>query len=505
MATMNSVFSHFSTVFLTPLKHLKKKYLPLLAVYFAFGAQQLTVVAITFWQKEFLGLSALELSAISVWVSLPFAMKILFGPLVDGMALFGSKRKVYIFLGALLISAQFLLLYGLATEIPWIIELASIKTIYLTALILGTVGFVIQDITADTLSTEVVDRTEKSAEEIQKELGMVQVLGRLFLYFGSMATAGLGGYLASQYSFETVMLIALGIPMISVLGALFVRIRCTVEGVSPRFSRGFWLGILAYAASVLYFLFAEIPFAQEITFVVSLTILLFIISTLVKKMPNFPIKTIFLAFLMIFVYRAVPGVGPGFSWFAIENLGFDQAFFGVLAQTSAIIGVGALWLMADWIARCSIRRVFFVLIIVSTLLSLPDIMLYYGIHETLGLSAKTIALIDTAAGSPLINLAMVPMLTLIAITVPATGKATWFAVIASTMNLALTAQHLGTKYLNTIFPISNAEYDATGTMISAGNYEALGPLLWWSVGIGLAMSLIVWCFCPKKISPTVNQ
>ena len=35
---------------------------------------------------------------------------------------------------------------------------------------------------------------------------------------------------------------------------------------------------------------------------------------------------------MIFIYRASPGVGEGYRWFTIDVLGFDEAFYGTLAQ-----------------------------------------------------------------------------------------------------------------------------------------------------------------------------
>ena len=53
---------------------------------------------------------------------------------------------------------------------------------------------------------------------------------------------------------------------------------------------------------------------------------------------------------------------------------------------------------------------------------------------------------------------MIPLLTLIAIYAPASHRATWFALMASLMNLALTAGALGTKYLNLIFHVDRGSY-----------------------------------------------
>ena len=52
---------------------------------------------------------------------------------------------------------------------------------------------------------------------------MVQVLGRLALGIGILAVAGLSGWLAQFLSRETVFLIGLVVPAISVLGVLLIR------------------------------------------------------------------------------------------------------------------------------------------------------------------------------------------------------------------------------------------------------------------------------------------
>ena len=84
--------------------------------------------------------------------------------------------------------------------------------------------------------------------------------------------------------------------------------------------------------------------------------------------------------------------------------------------------------------------------------------LHHVTERLFGIGARSIALIDAAATSPLDQLSMIPLLTLIAIYAPAGHRATWFALMASLMNLALTAGALGTKYLNLIFPVDRGDY-----------------------------------------------
>ena len=100
---------------------------------------------------------------------------------------------------------------------------------------------------------------------------------------------------------------------------------------------------------------------------------------------------------------------------------------------------------------------------------MPFISMYYGLHEwteaAFGFGARTIALVDTMADSPLGQVAMIPMLAWIAKEAPKNQKATYFAVMAAFTNLALSASHLGTKYLNKIFIIERGRYDELGVLM----------------------------------------
>ena len=135
-------------------------------------------------------------------------------------------------------------------------------------------------------------------------------------------------------------------------------------------------------------------------------------------------------------------------------------------------------------ASRSIAQVVFLLTVAAGVLSLPNLALYYGVHEwTAALTggivdARFIAILDTAIESPLGQVAMVPMLAWIARNAPPHLKATFFAVMASFTNMALSASSLGTKYLNEYFVVTRAASDPeTGEIISNADYSQLGYLL----------------------------
>ncbi len=82
-----------------------------------------------------------------------------------------------------------------------------------------------------------------------------------------------------------------------------------------------------------------------------------------------------------------------------------------------------------------------------------------------GFGARTIAIVDTMADSPLGQVAMVPMLAWIAKEAPKNQKATYFAVMAAFTNIALSASNLATNYLNKIFVIQRGQYDELGLLM----------------------------------------
>ena len=131
-----------------------------------------------------------------------------------------------------------------------------------------------------------------------------------------------------------------------------------------------------------------------------------------------------------------------------------------------------MFLFRRFMAEHSIAYVIAFLTIAATLLSLPIIGLYYGLHQwtaahTWGIvDARFIALVDTALESPLGQVAMIPMLAWIANSAPANLKATFFAVMASFTNLALSVSQLGTKYLNQIFTVTREVQNRTTGVIS---------------------------------------
>jgi hypothetical protein len=170
-------------------------------------------------------------------------------------------------------------------------------------------------------------------------------------------------------------------------------------------------------------------------------------------------------------------VGQGYSYWAIDKLGFDQKFLGLLAQVSSVLSLAGLLVFRKTIVRRPVSFTLFWVVLAGTILYLPSIGLFYGLHEWLGISARTFAFIDTTITAPLAQLTMVPMLVLIAKTAPRGGEATMFAIMASLMNLALSASELFTRYLNTGFAVTQQDYSSLGRLMITVGAIGLLPLV----------------------------
>ncbi|MEA2028950.1 MAG: hypothetical protein U9N49_08240 [Campylobacterota bacterium] len=136
------------------------------------------------------------------------------------------------------------------------------------------------------------------------------------------------------------------------------------------------------------------------------------------------------------------------------------------------------------------------------ILSLPFLGLYYGWHEQFGIDGKDI-IFTASLEKPLDYIVMVIMLTLIAIYAPEGKKATWFALMASFMNLASTGGKLISKYLNKVFEVTKAvEYN--GNVVTPADYSELGYLIWAVMILGFVIPTITIVKFKSKLKPQLT-
>ena len=473
-------------IFLTPIRAFRLRYIPLLLIYFSYGSGVFTAIAENFWVKDTLDMSASDLAELAVWLGVPWTVKMIFGSLVDSVNIFGSNRKSYVYIGAVLITISSLMMIAVVGDYA-IVEDFSKKAVYIFASVIAVTGFVMQDVVADTMTTEVIDKNQPQ-EKINQELATIQVLARLSLGFAIFITGWIGGELADVFHDhrEIVFQISLFVPLLSILGVSLVKLNPVP--ISP-INKQVLFGGLIFAVFIVLMGYNDVAYSQEIIFVISISVVLYLLSDLINDLDASTIRHIKMAMIIIFVYRAMPSVGAGLSWWEIDVLGFDESFFAKLSAIGGGIALAGMWFSAKFIIKRDIAEVLIFLTIIGTLLSMPIVAMYYDIHTLLGFDARTVALVDTAIASPFDYIAQVLMLTLVAIYAPEGKKGTWFALMASLMNIALSAGGLFTKYLNQIFVVSR-EIVTDGVVTTAQDYSALGDLLWIVIIIGFVVPIV---------------
>ena len=515
-------------------REMRLTYLPPLMVYMAAGISGLTGIVGTFFVKDYLGLSAEFLAALGFWAGIPWALKMPLGHLVD---LIWRWKAWLVYLGAGLIAVSLLIMVFLIGHREAMTAVMPAGVWFVLSALLAPVGYVVQDAVADAMTVEAVPRVDRDGRLIEPAARKLmhttmQTLGRVAIIGGLVLVAMINLYVFSGVQalpqaemariYRDVYLMALAIPAISVLGVVIHsllkarRIRellaqgktrqeaaRLVSEPEERPPPNWWIlgGSLAFVVFTLSMGLSPLTYSQEIIFAGSFAIITFLIAKLTRELEPAARATLLGTAIVIFVYRAIPSPGPGVTWWMIDVLGFDQHFLAVLSLISSALTLAGMFIFRRFMAERSIAYVIGFLTVIGTALALPIVGMFYGLHEwtaavTGGMvDARFIALVDTALESPLGQIAMIPMLAWIANAAPANLKATYFAVMASFTNLALSLSQLGTKYLNQAFYIAREVRDpATGVVRVPADYSDLGVLLIVQMLIGLALPIAAIAF-----------
>ena len=511
-------------------RELRLAYLPPLMVYLAAGISGLTGIVGTFFVKDHIGLSAEFLAALGFWAGIPWALKMPLGHLVD---LVWRWKSGLVFLGAGLIAASLAIMIGLLASPEAMRATMRAEAWFVLSALLAPVGYVVQDVVADAMTVEAVPRVDAQGRPVDAAAlklmhTTMQTLGRVAIIGGSVAVALANVTLfagVEQMSaadkvavYIRIYQYALAIPLISVLGVMlggWLKMRharalraqghgwrqaLELAGGAHQPPRPNWWilgGSLAFVAFTLAMGLAEVPYNQEIIFAGSFGIISFLMLKLMRELEPDARRLLLGTAIIIFVFRAMPGPGPGATWWMIDVLGFDQQFLAKLSLIASVLTLFGMFIFRRFMADHSIAYIVVFLTLAGTALSLPILGMYYGLHQwTAALTggmvdARFIAVIDTALESPLGQIAMIPMLAWIANSAPDKLKATFFAVMASFTNLALSLSQLGTKYLNQVFTVTREVKDhASGVVKVPQDYGELGWLFIAATVLGLCVPMV---------------
>ncbi len=524
---MTTVYDWVDRNILELAREFRLSYLPPLMVYMAAGISGLTGIVGTFFVKEYLGLSAAFLAALGFWAGIPWAIKMPFGHLVD---LLWRWKSLLVYFGAGVIAVSLLIMVGLIGHREAMVAVMPAEVWYVCSVLLAPIGYVIQDTVADAMTVEAVPRIDEQGQPISEARlklmhTTMQTLGRVAIIGGGILVALINLYVFTGVEslpqeriaeiYQQVYLMALVIPAVSVLGVIaasFLRVRekrrlldqgMTGSQIAAVMDRpndttrpNWWIlgGSLAFVLFTLTVGFGDFPYNEEIVFAGSMGIVCFLMLRLTRELAPEAKHVLLGTALVIFAFRAIPGPGDGVTWWMIDKLKFDQQFLSVLSLIGSALTLVGMFVFRRFMAERSIAYVVGFLTAAAFLLGLPIVSMYYGLHEWTAaltggvIDARFIALVNTALESPLGQISMIPMLAWIANSAPTDLKATYFAVMASFTNLALSLGQLGTKYLNQAFVVTREVRDpVTHVLQTPEDYSQLGALLVVQLALGLAL------------------
>jgi hypothetical protein len=395
-------------------REMRLSYLPPLMVYLAAGISGLTGIVGTFFVKEYLGLSAAFLAALGFWAGIPWALKMPIGHAVD---LIWRWKGALVFLGAGLIAASLVIMVLLIGRRDAMGTIMPVEAWYVLSVLLAPIGYVVQDAVADAMTVEAVPRVEADGTPVEEERRKLmhttmQTLGRVAIIGGSVLVALINLYLfagtenLSQEErapiYRDVYLMALGIPVISVLGVLLAqalrwreRRQLLAHGFTDAEARSrltepaaatapnWWIlcGSLAFVVFTAGVGVARVPYDQEIIFAGSFAIVSYLVLRLTRELEPSARETLIGTAIVIFVFRAVPTPGAGVEWWMIDELGFDPPFFSVLSLIASALTLLGMFVFRRFMAERSITYVVGFLTVCGTLLAVPFIAMFYGLHH----------------------------------------------------------------------------------------------------------------------------
>jgi MFS family permease len=390
-------------------------------VYFIAGAVSLAGVASTFYYKDDLGLTVPQVGMLGSIYVIPWSIKPLYGFLSDRQPIFGLRRRPYLILAGILGSVGY---FAMAL---WVHSFTGA----LVAVFISAMGFALADVIVDGIVAE-MSRTQTVA-------GKLQSICRAALLTGALIFAPLSGKL---------------------VGMIGARNVFYITGTLPLFTVAFALLMYEHTTDVATFSIRETW----------------------RKFRSALTPAILWSALFLFIWRATPSSGGAFSFYLIDELHFTAEFFGWLSFISHGMGIVGVLVFRKFLLNVSLRTLFFWVMVLSVVLSLPSIGLVYGWYSYLGMSPQMFAIADTLVSAPLTEIGFLPIMVLIARVCPTGIEATMFAVLASLANIGLAVSDLGGAWLTSIFDVRQSAH-ALGA-----HYAHLDKVLW----IAILSSFLPW-------------
>ena len=205
------------------------------------------------------------------------------------------------------------------------------------SVILAPVGYVVQDVGADAMTVEAVPLTNEKGNHYKKDEMKImhttmQTLCRFAIIGGTVLVALVNVILFRDVEnleqadkiqlYGSIYIYALIIPLVSILGVILANylrnkkikylkskgLEFVTERGNQKTKINWWIlgGSLIFVIFTLSVGSFNVPFAQEIVFIGSVVIILFLLFKLIKELPENLKLTIVGTAVIIYIFRAMP-------------------------------------------------------------------------------------------------------------------------------------------------------------------------------------------------------
>jgi folate/biopterin transporter len=396
----------------------------ILTVYFVQGILGLARLAVSFFLKDELKLSPVQVSAMLGIVALPWIIKPLFGFLSDGLPIFGYRRRPY------------LVLSGILGTISWISLATVVHTSWAatSAIALGSLSVAVSDVIVDSLVVE------RARSESQADAGSLQSLCWGASAVGGLVTAYFSGMLLEHFSTRTVFWITASFPLI-------------VSGVA-------WL-------------ITESPVSKDNKDKDNSVDVKHQLVELRKAVTQ---KAIWLPTAFVFLWQSTPTADAAFFFFTTNELHFEPEFLGRVRLVTSLASLVGIWIFQRFLKSVPFRVIFGWSTVLSAVLGMTMLLLVTHTNRALGIDDRWFSLGDSLILTVMGQIAYMPVLVLAARLCPPGVEATLFALLMSVSNLAgMVSYELGAFVMNWL-NITETNFESLWLLVLITNLSTLLPL-----------------------------
>ncbi|MFW9258642.1 folate/biopterin family MFS transporter [Nostoc sp. CALU 546] len=398
----------------------------ILTVYFVQGILGLSRLAVSFFLKDELLLSPVEVSALLGIVFLPWMIKPVFGFISDGLPIFGYRRRPY------------LILSGILGTVSWVSLATIVNTSWAAtlAIALGSLSVAMSDVIVDSLVVE------RARGESQAKAGSLQSLCWGASAIGGLITAYFSGLLLQYCTTRTVFGITALFPLI-------------VSGVA-------WL-------------IAESPVSKDAKDS-NHTNPLAIKDQLKQLRQAITQKRIWLPTAFVFIWQATPNADSAFFYFATNELHFEPEFLGRVNLVGSFASLAGVWIFQRFLKSIPFRVIFAWSTVLSSILGMTMLLLVTHTNRLLGIDDHWFSLGDSLILTVMGKIAFMQVMVLAARLCPPGVEATLFALLMSVFNSAATVSHAFGALITYWLGITATNFESLWLLVVITNLSTLLPL-----------------------------